>query len=189
MKVPLPAARAAILAAALAAGAAGPAFAADAPGRTLDTIKQRGVLLCGVNEGLAGFSASDGKDHWAGFDIDYCKALAAAVLGEARMGAGVAVAPDRVLTAHYLVLGASKAEVTAVDGRPRGVDRVSIDHESGLALLFLHGEPLRPAVLSPDAVEPGLPESFNVLVRELQSLCLDVELLSDRPDARGPSMI
>jgi DNA-directed RNA polymerase subunit beta len=37
--------------------------------------------------------------------------------------------------------------------------------------------------------EPGLPESFNVLVRELQSLCLDVELLSDRADARGPSMI
>ena len=38
-------------------------------------------------------------------------------------------------------------------------------------------------------VEPGLPESFNVLVRELQSLCLDVELLSDRPDAQGASMI
>jgi DNA-directed RNA polymerase subunit beta len=38
-------------------------------------------------------------------------------------------------------------------------------------------------------VEPGLPESFNVLVRELQSLCLDIELLSDRPDAHGPSMI
>ena len=39
------------------------------------------------------------------------------------------------------------------------------------------------------AVEPGLPESFNVLVRELQSLCLDVELLSDRADATGPSVI
>ena len=39
------------------------------------------------------------------------------------------------------------------------------------------------------AVEPGLPESFNVLVRELQSLCLDVELLSDRADVRGPSTI
>ncbi len=38
-------------------------------------------------------------------------------------------------------------------------------------------------------VEPGLPESFNVLVRELQSLCLDVELLSDSPDASGPSTI
>ena len=39
------------------------------------------------------------------------------------------------------------------------------------------------------AVDPGLPESFNVLVRELQSLCLDVELLSDRADAAGPSAI
>jgi DNA-directed RNA polymerase subunit beta len=39
------------------------------------------------------------------------------------------------------------------------------------------------------AVEPGLPESFNVLVRELQSLCLDVELLSDRADAPGPSAV
>ena len=39
------------------------------------------------------------------------------------------------------------------------------------------------------AVEPGLPESFNVLVRELQSLCLDVELLSDRADVPGPSAI
>ncbi len=38
-------------------------------------------------------------------------------------------------------------------------------------------------------VEPGLPESFNVLVRELQSLCLDVELLSDRPDAPGSATI
>ena len=39
------------------------------------------------------------------------------------------------------------------------------------------------------AVEPGLPESFNVLVRELQSLCLDVELLSDRADVPGASTI
>jgi DNA-directed RNA polymerase subunit beta len=39
------------------------------------------------------------------------------------------------------------------------------------------------------AVEPGLPESFNVLVRELQSLCLDVELLSGGSDAPGPSAI
>jgi DNA-directed RNA polymerase subunit beta len=39
------------------------------------------------------------------------------------------------------------------------------------------------------AVDPGLPESFNVLVRELQSLCLDVELLSDRSDVTGASTI
>jgi general L-amino acid transport system substrate-binding protein len=51
--------------------------------RTLDTVKQRGALLCGVNDGLAGFSASDGKGNWAGLDVDYCKAVAAAVLGDA----------------------------------------------------------------------------------------------------------
>jgi DNA-directed RNA polymerase subunit beta len=39
------------------------------------------------------------------------------------------------------------------------------------------------------AVDPGLPESFNVLVRELQSLCLDVELLSDRVEAPGPAVL
>ena len=39
------------------------------------------------------------------------------------------------------------------------------------------------------SVEPGLPESFNVLVRELQSLCLDVELLSGDPDSPGPSSL
>jgi S1-C subfamily serine protease len=81
----------------------------------------------------------------------------AGVLGEARMGAGVAVARDRVLTAHYLVLGAAKAEVTGVDGRARDVVRVNVDHESGLALLALDGEPLYPATLASDTVRPGLP--------------------------------
>jgi S1-C subfamily serine protease len=81
----------------------------------------------------------------------------AAVLGEERMGAGVAVAPDQVLTAHYLVLGAARAQVTGPDGRPRSVRRISLDHDSGLALLFLEGPPLRPAVLSDKPAAPGLP--------------------------------
>ena len=81
----------------------------------------------------------------------------AAVLGEERMGAGVAVAPDQVLTAHYLVLGAANAQVTGADGRPRAVRRMSVDHESGLALLFLDGAPLRPAALAENPVTPGTP--------------------------------
>ena len=51
------------------------------------------------------------------------------------MGAGVVVSPDHVLTAHYLVLGAARVDVTGLDGRPRPVDRIVIDHDSGLALL------------------------------------------------------
>jgi general L-amino acid transport system substrate-binding protein len=52
-------------------------------GKTLDTIKSRGQLVCGVNTGLAGFSQADSSGNWSGLDVDYCKAVAAAVLGDA----------------------------------------------------------------------------------------------------------
>src|SRR5688572_16186491 len=79
-----------------------------------------------------------------------------AMLGTERLGTGVAVAPDRVLTAHYLVLGAGSVEVAGFDGRPRAVRRKLIDHESGLGVLELDGPPLRPARTSDDP-RPGLP--------------------------------
>jgi general L-amino acid transport system substrate-binding protein len=50
---------------------------------TLADVKARGKLLCGVNTGLQGFAAKGADGSWAGFDVDYCKALAAAVLGDA----------------------------------------------------------------------------------------------------------
>jgi len=82
----------------------------------------------------------------------------AALLGEERFGAGVAIASDRVLTAHYLVMGASSIELTGPDGRERGVLRAGVDHESGLALLTTAGEALPPAELgrSSEAL-PGTP--------------------------------
>jgi S1-C subfamily serine protease len=82
----------------------------------------------------------------------------AAILGAERLGTGVAVGPSHVLTAHYLVLGASKVEVTGVDGRTRAVRRVNLDHETGLALLLVEGPDLRPATLGMgDEARPGLP--------------------------------
>ena len=66
---------------ALTAGAllAGPANA----GKTLDAIKARGQLVCGVNTGLAGFSQADSAGNWSGLDVDFCKAIAASLLGDA----------------------------------------------------------------------------------------------------------
>jgi general L-amino acid transport system substrate-binding protein len=49
---------------------------------TLADVKTRGVVRCGVNSGLAGFAASDSGDNWKGFDVDYCRAIAAAALGD-----------------------------------------------------------------------------------------------------------
>ena len=50
---------------------------------TLDDVKARGVLKCGVNTGFAGFAYPDAQGKWQGFDVAICKAVAAAVLGDA----------------------------------------------------------------------------------------------------------
>ena len=65
--------------AAVAMGAAVPAHA----GKTLDAIKAKGQVVCGVNTGLAGFSAADSGGKWTGLDVDICRAISAAVLGDA----------------------------------------------------------------------------------------------------------
>lgn len=49
---------------------------------TLDDVRARDKLVCGVSEGLGGFSEQDGAGAWQGFDVDFCRAVAAAVLGD-----------------------------------------------------------------------------------------------------------
>ncbi|MFH5925545.1 amino acid ABC transporter substrate-binding protein [Roseomonas xinghualingensis] len=59
--------------------------AAQAPAASnsmVEMIKARGTLVCGVNTGLAGFSQPDSQGTWRGFDVDYCRALAAAIFGD-----------------------------------------------------------------------------------------------------------
>ena len=57
--------------------------ASFASASTLEEVQKRGVLQCGVSTGLPGFSATDEKGNWKGLDVDGCKAIAAAVLGDA----------------------------------------------------------------------------------------------------------
>jgi general L-amino acid transport system substrate-binding protein len=59
------------------------ATAAAASSATLDDVKARDKLLCGVNPGLQGFAAKSGDGSWSGFDVDYCRAIAAVVLNDA----------------------------------------------------------------------------------------------------------
>jgi general L-amino acid transport system substrate-binding protein len=49
---------------------------------TLDDVKARGELICGANTGLTGFGAPDANNNWTGFDVDLCRALAAAIFGD-----------------------------------------------------------------------------------------------------------
>ncbi|WP_330925200.1 amino acid ABC transporter substrate-binding protein [Candidatus Sororendozoicomonas aggregata] len=49
---------------------------------TLDSVKERKYLTCGVSTGLAGFSSPDSEGEWSGLDVDVCRAVAAATLGD-----------------------------------------------------------------------------------------------------------
>jgi len=63
----------------MAAAVTGPAQA----GATLDSVKSKGFVQCGVSTGLPGFSSANDKGEWTGLDVDVCRAVAAAVLGDA----------------------------------------------------------------------------------------------------------
>src|SRR5436189_1987341 len=57
--------------------------AAQTTASTLEVVKKRGQVVCGVNVGLRGFSLPDSQGKWKGLDVDMCGAVAVAVLGDA----------------------------------------------------------------------------------------------------------
>src|SRR5271156_7159951 len=67
-----------VLTLALAAGLATPA----AHAQTLKTVTDRGMVSCGVSQGLPGFSSPDDKGNWTGLDVDICRAVAAAIFND-----------------------------------------------------------------------------------------------------------
>ncbi len=67
----------------LTAGAALAAAAGTANAATLDDVKKKGFVQCGVSQGLPGFSNPDEKGNWSGIDVDVCRAVAAAIFGDA----------------------------------------------------------------------------------------------------------
>jgi general L-amino acid transport system substrate-binding protein len=60
----------------------GLAPAAPSSAQTLMAVKERGTLSCGVSQGLPGFSSADENKAWTGFDVDFCRAVAAAIFGD-----------------------------------------------------------------------------------------------------------
>ena len=58
------------------------ALLSSADAQTLDKVRQRGLLSCGASQGVAGFSAPDSKGVWSGFDVDWCRAVAAAIFDD-----------------------------------------------------------------------------------------------------------
>ena len=66
----------------IAAGAVAALVVGAAHAATLDDVKAKGYVQCGVNTGLLGFGSTDDKGDWKGFDVDYCRAVATAVFND-----------------------------------------------------------------------------------------------------------
>jgi general L-amino acid transport system substrate-binding protein len=89
-------------------------------------VKQRGVLQCGVSEGLSGFSMQDGQGEWSGFDVDFCRAVAGAIFDD----------PAKVT---FVPLSASERFNALRSGRIDLLSRNStwtLEREAGLGLAF-----------------------------------------------------
>lgn len=78
-------------------------------GETLDAVRGRGELRCGVSEGIPGFSFQDAGGRWRGMDVDFCRALAAAILGSPEK---VRFVPLRA-SARFPALRAGKIDLLA----------------------------------------------------------------------------
>ena len=84
-------------AAAIALGASG-----AVAGPTLNAVKQKGFIQCGVNTGLPGFSNPDSQGNWTGLDVDVCRAVAAAIFGDAK---AVRFTPLSPAALHGIAIG------------------------------------------------------------------------------------
>lgn len=111
---------------ALLAGAAVALGATGATAQTLKTVKDRGELVCGVSKGLPGFSAQDASGKWTGFDVDVCKALAAAIFNDANK---VKYVP---LTADERFPALTKGEIDVLSRNSTW----TLEREAKLGLLF-----------------------------------------------------
>ena len=99
------------------------ATAADA--QTLRSVKDRGQLVCGVSQGIPGFSAPDDKGQWSGFDVDFCRALAAAIFNDDRKVQFVPLSTnDRFAALQGRKIDVLSRNSTWTMGRETGLDLI-----------------------------------------------------------------
>jgi general L-amino acid transport system substrate-binding protein len=103
-------------------------FASSHPARaqTLKAVMERGTLNCGVGQGLLGFSSMDDKNAWSGFDVDICRAVAAAIFGDP---AKVTFAPLDAAT-RFSALQSNKIDVLSRNST------WTMSREGSLGLMF-----------------------------------------------------
>lgn len=118
----------------MAALAAGLMLAGTATAGTLDDVKKRGNLECGVHLGLPGFSYADDKGVWTGIDVDLCRAVAAAIFGDATKVKYTPTSVQQrwaVLTSGQVDMLSRNSTITFSRDASLGIDFVGINFYEG----------------------------------------------------------
>ncbi len=118
----------------VAALAAGLMLAGTAAAGTLDDVKKRGNLECGVHLGLPGFSYADDKGVWTGIDVDLCRAVAAAIFGDATKVKYTPTSVQQrwaVLTSGQVDMLSRNSTITFSRDASLGIDFVGINFYEG----------------------------------------------------------
>jgi general L-amino acid transport system substrate-binding protein len=108
------------------------------PGPTVDAIKKRGTLVCGVDTGVPGFSSQDNTGKWQGLDVAYCRALAAAVLGDpekVRYVPTTAAARFTILQSGEIDVLLRDSTLTFTRSNQLGLDEVAVNFYAGEGFL------------------------------------------------------
>lgn len=109
-----------------------------AAAQTLESVQEKGYLQCGVSQGLPGFSNTDDAGNWVGIDVDYCRALAAAVLGDAdavRYTPLSASARFSALTSGEIDVLSRNTTYTMTRDTQQGIDFVGVTFYDGQGIM------------------------------------------------------
>ena len=105
---------------------------------TLDIVKKRGHVICGVNVGLSGFSLPDSQGRWSGLDVDLCNAVAAAVLGDATKAKYVPMSAQQrfiALQSGEIDMLVRNSTITLQRDAGLGIQHAAINFYDGQALM------------------------------------------------------
>lgn len=123
---------------AVLAGGIAQAQLAAPPGPTVEAIKKRGALNCGIDTGVPGFAAQDSTGRWKGIDIDYCRALAAAILGDPekiKYTPTTAAARFTILQSGEIDVLIRDSTLTFTRSTSLGLDQVAVNFYAGQGFL------------------------------------------------------
>src|SRR6266849_1244074 len=93
---------------------------------TLEVVKKRGQVICGVNVGLGGFSLPDSQGKWKGLDVDMCGAVAAAVLGDSTKARYVPLSAQQ----RFLALQSGEIDMLVRNST------ITLERDAGLGLQY-----------------------------------------------------